>query len=36
MMPIFEVSAKTGGGMAQWLDFLVEKLRALRAETVKA
>ena len=36
MMPIFEVSAKTGAGMSHWLDFLVAKLRDLRTEQVKA
>jgi hydrogenase nickel incorporation protein HypB len=36
MMPIFEVSAKTGAGMKHWLDFLIKKLQVLRAETVKA
>jgi hydrogenase nickel incorporation protein HypB len=36
MMPIFEVSAKTGAGMSHWLDFLLTKLRALRSEQVKA
>jgi hydrogenase nickel incorporation protein HypB len=35
MMPIFEVSAKTGAGMAFWFDFLIAKLRLLSAEKVK-
>jgi hydrogenase nickel incorporation protein HypB len=35
-MTIFEVSAKTGAGMKHWLDFLIQKLQLVRADTVKA
>lgn len=36
MMPILEVSAKTEQGISHWIDFLMTKLRALRAEKVHA
>jgi Ni2+-binding GTPase involved in maturation of urease and hydrogenase len=35
MMPVIEVSAKTGTGMQDWLDFLEAKLETVRTKQVK-